>query len=113
LSKNLGGRRAFRIGLNSLDDATFQPHRVVPKGAMEAARLQGKTMLALADKIAVVVLILGLVPKLDMEPAYNAAAAYAIEVGRTKEACLADENAEESTLAEARFRIEYDDSDID
>jgi hypothetical protein len=54
-----------------------------------------------------------LAPKLDMEPTYNAAAAYAIELGRTKEACLADQNAEESTLAEARFRIEYDDSDID
>jgi hypothetical protein len=66
-------------------------------------------MSASLNKIAVVALILGLAtaiaradspPKLDVEPTCNAAAAYAIAVGRTKEACLADERAAESTLAE-------------
>jgi hypothetical protein len=62
-----------------------------------------------SNKFAVVALILQLPtaiahadspPKLDVEPTCNTAAAYAIAVGRTKEACLADEHAAESTLAE-------------
>jgi hypothetical protein len=66
-------------------------------------------MSASANKIAVVALILGLStaivhadspPKLDVGPTCNAAAPYAIAVGRTKEACLADEDAAESTHAE-------------
>jgi hypothetical protein len=66
-------------------------------------------MLASANKIAVVALTLGLStaiaradspPKLDMEPTCNAAAPHAIGVGRTKEACLADEHAAEITLVE-------------
>jgi hypothetical protein len=66
-------------------------------------------MSASANKIAVVALILGVCttiaragspPKMNVEPTCNAAAAYAIAVGRTKEACLADEHAAESTLAE-------------
>jgi hypothetical protein len=66
-------------------------------------------MSAFANKTAAVALILGLStaiaradtpPKLNVEPTCNAAAAYAITVGRTKEACLADERAAEGTLAE-------------
>ena len=65
-------------------------------------------MSASANKIAVVVLMLGLPaialadspPRLDVSPSCNAAAGYAIAVGRTKESCLADEHAAESTLAE-------------
>ena len=66
-------------------------------------------MSASANKIAVVALILGLSPaiaradsppNLDLGPTCNAAAPYAIAVGRTKEACLADEHAAENTLAE-------------
>jgi len=62
-----------------------------------------------ANKIAVVTLILGLStaiaradspPKLDVAPTCNRSAQYAIRVGRTKEACLADEHAAEGTLAE-------------
>ena len=66
-------------------------------------------MSASVKKFAVVALMLGLAaavaradspPKMDLQPTCNAAAAYAIAVGRTKEACLADERAAESTLAE-------------
>jgi hypothetical protein len=66
-------------------------------------------MSASTNKIARVALILsfstaiaraGSPPKLNVEPTCNAAAAYAITVGRTKEACLADERAAETTLAE-------------
>jgi hypothetical protein len=66
-------------------------------------------MSASANKIAAVALILGLStaiaradspPKLNVEPTCNTAAAYAITVGRTKEACLADERAAEGTLAQ-------------
>jgi hypothetical protein len=62
-----------------------------------------------SNKIAVVALILQLPtaiahadspPKLNVEPTCNTTAAYAIAVGRTEEACLADEHAAESTLAE-------------
>lgn len=62
-----------------------------------------------AHKIAIAALIFGLStaiaradgpPKLDVGPTCNAAAPYAIAVGRTKEACLVDEHAAESTLAE-------------
>jgi len=66
-------------------------------------------MSASANMIAVVAVMLGLStaiaradspPKLDVEPSCNSAAPYAIAVGRTKEACLDDERAAESTLAE-------------
>jgi len=66
-------------------------------------------MSASANKIAVVAFMFGLLtaiahadspPKLDVGPTCNAAAGYAIAVGRTKESCLADEHAAESTLAE-------------
>src|SRR5215470_19468951 len=79
------------------------------KGTMGGSSATRKTMPASANKITVVALILGLStaiahadspPKLDVGPTCNAAAPYAIAVGRTKEACLADEHAAESTLAE-------------
>ena len=66
-------------------------------------------MSASANKIAVVALILGLStaiaradspPKLNVGPTCNAAAPYAIAVGRSKEECLADEHVAENTLAE-------------
>jgi len=72
-------------------------------------------MSASADKIAVVALILGLStaiaradspPKLDVGPTCNAAAPYAIAVGRTKEECLADDQVAENTLAEKLVNIQ-------
>jgi hypothetical protein len=67
-------------------------------------------MLASANnKITFVALILGLCgaiaradgpPKLNVKPSCNAAVPYAMVDGRNKEACLADEHAAESTLAQ-------------
>jgi hypothetical protein len=76
---------------------------------MRSSSTTSKTMSASANKIAVVAVILGVStaiaradspPKLDVEPTCNATAPYAIAVGRTKEACLADEHVAESSLAE-------------
>jgi hypothetical protein len=62
-----------------------------------------------ANKIAVVLLLLGLPttialadspPKLDVAPSCDAAARGAISAGRDKEACLADEHTAENTLAQ-------------
>src|SRR5437899_5126006 len=66
-------------------------------------------MSASANKIAVVVLMLGLPaatasadgpPKLDVTPSCNAAARGAISAGRDKEACLVDERTAEGVLAQ-------------
>src|SRR5947209_3392618 len=66
-------------------------------------------MSASANKVGIAALMLGFStaialadspPKLDVGPTCNAAAPAAITVGRTKESCLADEHAAESTLAE-------------
>ena len=66
-------------------------------------------MSAPVNKIAVVVLVLGLPaavaradnpPRLDVTPSCNAAARGAISVGRDKEACLADERTAEDSLTQ-------------
>jgi hypothetical protein len=66
-------------------------------------------MSASAKNIAIVALMFALPaavarpdspPKLDLGPTCNAAARYAVADGRNKEACLADEHAAESTLAQ-------------
>ncbi len=66
-------------------------------------------MSASANKIAVVVLMLGLPaavaladspPRLDVAPSCEAAARGAISAGRDKEACLVDERTAESVLAQ-------------
>jgi hypothetical protein len=66
-------------------------------------------MSASKNKIALVALILGLStaiaragspPKLNVEPTCNATADYETFVGRTKKACLDEEHAAQSTLAE-------------
>ncbi|HLK79974.1 MAG TPA: hypothetical protein VKT99_00550 [Xanthobacteraceae bacterium] len=66
-------------------------------------------MSASANKIAVVVLMLGLPaaiaradspPKLDVAPSCEAAARGAISAGRDKDACLVDEQAAENVLGE-------------
>jgi hypothetical protein len=66
-------------------------------------------MSASANKIAVVVLILGLPaaialadspPKLNIGPSCDAAARGAISAGRDKEACLVDERTAEDSLAQ-------------
>jgi len=66
-------------------------------------------MSASANKIAVVVLMLGLPaaiaradspPKLNVSPSCDAAARGAISAGRDKEACLVDERTAENTLAQ-------------
>jgi hypothetical protein len=65
-------------------------------------------MSASTNKIALVALILGLStaiaragspPKLNVEPTCNATADYETFVGRTKETCLDEERAAQSTLA--------------
>jgi hypothetical protein len=66
-------------------------------------------MSASANKIAVVVLMLGLPaasaladspPKLDVNPSCNAAARGAISAGRDKEACLVDERTAQDVLTQ-------------
>lgn len=66
-------------------------------------------MSASANKIAIVVLLLGLPsavaradspPKLDVTPSCTAAARGAISAGRDKEACLSDERTAEDALAQ-------------
>jgi hypothetical protein len=66
-------------------------------------------MSASANKIAIVVLLVGLPaanayadspPKLNVTPSCNAAARGAISAGRDKEACMADERTAENVLAE-------------
>ena len=66
-------------------------------------------MSASANKIAVVVLMLGLPaavaradnpPKLDVAPSCDAAARGAISAGRDKDACLIDEQTAENALAQ-------------
>ena len=78
-------------------------------GCTYSSQYGPRMMSASANKIAVVALMFGLLtaiaranspPRLDVGPTCNAAAGYAIAVGRTKESCLADEHAAESTLAE-------------
>jgi hypothetical protein len=68
----------------------------------------GKTMSAL-NRIAVASLLLGLQvtvavaddpPKLDVTITCNAAAQFAIVIGRDKDACLENERTAESTLAQ-------------
>jgi hypothetical protein len=77
----------------------------------------GKTMSAL-NRIAVASLLLGLQvtvvvaddpPKLDVTITCNAAAQFAIVIGRDKDACLEDERTAESTLAQNWSKYNADD----
>ena len=77
--------------------------------AFRAQLVHRETMSASAKKIVIVALMFTLPaavaranspPKLDIGPTCSAAAPYAVADGRNREACLADEHAAESTLAQ-------------